>query len=361
MSIYRTGLKVAAAAAAVAAASLQPAQAQETITVTFISGYPPPATWVGAFDDTFVKKVDATLAKTGKYKINWNLAHSGQIAKPRGEFEAVETGLGDISTIPGAFHADKIPLYNIPYVTPFTNAGDPGIVTQAYEMLQKKFPAFAENWRQFNQVQIGVTDNVDNYVLISSTPLKTLDDLKGKKVGAAGPNLPWVVPTGAAGVSTNLADAYNSLNTGIYDAMIVWRQAMGAFKLCEPAPNMLDAGLGAASIIPLTVNADFWDAAPDEVKAAFTGASKDWSDRQLKLLIDGAQSGLERCKTEFNTVATEMAPEEREKWAKGMAPLALDWAKRTDAKGFPATEVLTAYMDFMRANNQPVTRDWDKE
>jgi hypothetical protein len=56
-----------------------------------------------------------------------------------------------------------------------------------------------------------------------------------------------------------------------------------------------------------------------------------------------------------------MAPEERIKWAKGMAPLALDWAKRTDAKGFPATEVLTAYMDFMRANNQPVTRNWDKE
>jgi TRAP-type C4-dicarboxylate transport system substrate-binding protein len=357
-----TTLAIAAAVATVVGATtLQPVQAQQSVDITFISGYPPAATWVGAFDDVFVKNVDAALAKTGNFKINWNLAHSGQIAKPRGEFEALESGLGEISTIPGAFHADKIPLYNIPYVTPFTNAGDPGIVTEAYEMLQEKFPAFAKNWKEFNQVQIGVTDNVDNYILLSSTPLRTLDDLKGKKVGAAGPNLPWVVPTGAAGVSTNLADAYNSLNTGIYDAMIVWRQAMGAFKLCEPAPHMLDAGLGAASIIPLTVNADFWDAAPDEVKVAFTGASKDWSDRQLKLLIDGAESGLNKCETEFKTVATKMAPDERAKWAKGMAPLALDWAKRTDAKGFPATEVLTAYMDFMRANNQPVTRNWDRE
>jgi TRAP-type C4-dicarboxylate transport system substrate-binding protein len=358
---HKTAIQIAAAAAFVAVASLQPAQAQETIKITSISGYPPPATWVGAFINAYVPAVDAALAKTGKYKIDWNLAHSGQIAKPRGEFEAIESGLGEIGLIPGAFHADKIPLYNIPYVTPFTNDGDPAAVTAAYEMLQAKFPAFAKNMAEFNQVQIGVTDNVDNYILLSTTPLKTLSDLKGKKVGAAGPNLPWVVPTGAAGVSTNLGGAYNSLTTGIYDAMIVWRQAMGAFKLCEPAPHMLDAGLGAASIIPLTVNSDFWGGLPGEVKTALSGAAKTWSDAQIKLLLEGAGAGLTKCETEYNTVASKMAPAERAKWASGMAPLALDWAKQTDAKGFPATEILTAYMDFMRANGQPVTRNWDKE
>jgi TRAP-type C4-dicarboxylate transport system substrate-binding protein len=337
------------------------AQAAETIKVTFLSGYPVAGTWVGAFVNGFVPSVDAALAKGGKYKIEWNLAHSGQVVKPRGEFEGVETGIGDISTIPGAFHADKIPLYNIPYVTPFTNRGDPGVVTDAYAMLQDKFPAFAENWKKFNQFQIGITDNVDNYVLISSRPLKALTDLKGMKVGAAGPNLPWVVPTGAAGVQTNLADAYNSLNTGIYEAMIVWRQAMGAFKLCEPAPHMLDAGLGAASMIPLTLNTDFWNGLPDPVKTAFKAAAKPWSEMQLKLLVDGAESGFKKCETEFKAVATIMSQADREAWAKGMAPLALDWAKQTDAKGFPATQILTAYMDFMRANNQPVLRSWDKQ
>ena len=361
MSDYKTGLKVAAAAAFVAVASLQPLHAQETVKMTFISGYPPAATFIEAFNKAFVDTANASLAKTGKYKIDWNLAHSGQIAKPRGEFEAVESGLGEIALIPAAFHADKIPLYNIPYVTPFTNAGDPGIVADAYKMLQNKFPEFAATWKKFNQVQVAVSDNVDNYILLSSTPLKTLADLKGKKVGAAGPNLPWVVPTGAAGVSTNLADAYNSLNTGIYDAMIVWKQAMGAFKLCEPAPHMLDAGLGAASIVPITVNADFWDGASEEIRAALLAGGEAFNKSQLELVVNGATTGLEKCQKEFKTVATVMAPEERAKWAKGMAPLALDWAKQTDAKGFPGTATLNAYMDFMRANNQPVTRNWDKE
>ncbi len=361
MSVYKYGLGIAAAAAFVAVASLQPAQAQQAVKMTFISGYPPAATFVEAFNGAFVETANESLAKSGNFKIEWNLAHSGQIAKPRGEFDAVESGLGEIALIPAAFHADRIPLYNIPYVTPFTNAGDPGIVADAYKMLQKEFPAFDETWRKFNQVQVGVSDNVDNYILLSSTPLKKLSDLKGKKVGAAGPNLPWVVPTGAAGVSTNLADAYNSLQTGIYDAMIVWKQAMGAFKLCEPAPHMLDAGLGAASIVPITVNADFWDSASDDVKTALMAAGEAYNQAQLKLVIDGASTGLARCEKEFKTVASNMDPEERAKWAKGMAPLALNWAKDTDAKGFPGTATLTAYMDFMRANNQPVTRNWDKE
>lgn len=335
-------------------------QAQETVKVTFISGYPVAATWIAAFEKAFVPSVDAALARTGKYKIAWNLAHSGQIVKPRGELEGVETGLGDMTSVPGAFHADKIPLYNLPYVTPFTTT-DPVVVAEAYNFLQDEFPEFARDWDRFNQKALSATTNVDDYVVISSFPIHQLSDLKGKKVGAAGPNLPWVTPTGAAGVSTNLADAYNSLNTGIYEAMIVWRQAMGAFKLCEPAPNMLAAGLGAASMHILTVNNDAWTGYPDEVKAAFTAAAIEWSALQSKLLVEGAAKGVELCVKEYKTVVTPMPDAERKKWAMSLPPLALDWAKLQNGNGYPATAILTKYMDHMRANNQPLLRQWDKE
>src|SRR3546814_7947943 len=77
----------------------------------------------------------------------------------------------------------------------------------------------------------------DDYQIYSSRPLKTLVDLEGLKVGAAGANLPWVTALGAAGVQTNLADSYNSLNAKIYEAGIYWAEGAGAFKLWEPAPH----------------------------------------------------------------------------------------------------------------------------
>jgi len=354
---------VTTAAIAVAAASVVsgtfPAAAAETINLTFLSGFPPAMTSTGAFINAYKPSVDAQLAKSGKYKINWNMAHSGQIVKPRGELEGVETGLGDIGIVITAFHADKLPLYKVPYVTPFTTKKT-GYMAATYRKLQRQFPEFAKTWDAFNQVQVGTTVNVDNYMLISSTPLKSLSDLKGKKVGAAGANLPWVTPTGAAGVQTNLADAYNSLSTGIYNAMIVWPQAMGGFKLCEAAPFALDADLGSASVHALNVNKDVWQALPAEVKDALTAASEPWDNEQLRLLSTGAEKGLARCRTEFGMKYTRMSPEDQKAWAFGLPNLAQEWAKANDSKGLPGTPVLKAYMEAMRVDNKPV-RNWDRE
>ncbi len=353
----KTALAIAAAVAATVAVTV-PASAQETINLTAISGYPPAATFVGALIDAYLPAVDAELAKTGKFKINWNKGISGQIVKPRGELEGVEAGLGDLGIIVTAFHADKVPLYDVAFKTPFTSK-DLALVLDVTAKMEAQFPSFGKTWATFNQVNLGPSGTVDNYMLWSKTPIKTLADIKGRKVGAAGPNLPWIIAAGAAGVQTNLADAYNSLSTGIYEAMIVWRQAAGAFKLCEPAPYVIDADLGAVNAFSLNVNQDVWDGLPDEVKNALRAGIPAWQKESVNLAVGGAEAGLERCKKEFGTVYTRMSDAEIKQWANMLPPLARDWAKAQDAKGLPGTPILKAWMDEMRANNQPVARDWD--
>ena len=352
-----TGLAIAAAVAATVAVSV-PASAEETINLTMISGYPPPATFVGALLSAYLPTVDAELAKTGNFKINWNKGISGQIVKPRGELEGVESGIGDIGIVVTAFHADKVPLYDVSFKTPFTTK-DLGLVLEVTAKMEAQFPAFAKTWATFNQVHLGPSGTVDNYMLWSKTPIKKLADIKGRKVGAAGPNLPWVIAAGAAGVQTNLADAYNSLTTGIYEALIVWRQAAGAFKLCEAAPYVIDADLGAVNALSLNVNQDVWDGLPDEVRKALRAGVPAWQAESVKLAVDGAEGGMERCVKEFGTVYTRMSDAEITEWANLLPPLARDWAAAQDKKGLPGTPILKAWMDEMRAKNQPVARDWD--
>ena len=105
-------------------------------------------------------------------------------------------------------------------------------------------------------------------MLWSKTPIKHLADIKGRQSGGGRSEPTLVIAAGAAGVQTNLADAYNSLSTGIYEALMVWRQAAGAFKLCEPAPYVIDADPGAVNAFSLNVNQDVWDGLPDEIKNA---------------------------------------------------------------------------------------------
>lgn len=285
------------------------ASAQEKIDLTFISGYPPPATWIGSAVDAYVPKVDEILAKTGKYKINWNLGISGQIVKPRGELEGVESGLGDIGVIVTAFHADKVPLYDVSFKTPFSST-DLAVISATTAKMIEQFPDYDKTWATFNQIALAPTGAVDLYMVWSAKQATSLADLKGRKVGAAGPNLPWVTAAGATGVQTNLADAYNSLTTGIYDNMIVWRQAAGAFKLCEPAPYVLDGKLGGVNGFSMNVNKDVWDGLPDEVRNALKQATTAWVEENVSRVNKGAKSGLIRCQKEFGTVVTALSDED---------------------------------------------------
>jgi len=355
----RVTATLAIAAAATVAASL-PASAQETIKLTAISGYPPVASWVKAFVEAYIPAVDAELAKTGKYKIDWNQGFSGQIVKPRGELEGIETGLGDLGTVVTAFHPDKLPLYKISFVTPFVST-DLGLVVRTHDELEAKFPVWDEYWDKFNQVNLVNTGAVDNYMVMSSSKLSSIAEFKGKKLGAAGSNLPWVTALGAAGVQTNLADAYNSLNTKIYEGGIFWAEAAGNFKLCEPAPYFLDAKLGAVQSHNISVNKDVWAGLPDEVKNALKAATPIHQRTATDLVVNGASKGLDRCKAEFKSEITTLSDSDRNKWAAALDNAAKSWAEDLEKQNVPAKKILSAYMDVMRAHNQPIARQWDRE
>ena len=104
--VKRRQLVLSLAAAATAALFAWPADAAQVIKLTAVSGYSPTAVWVNVFQSHFIPEVDKKLAAKGNYKIEWNQAW-GTIAKPRGEFDAIQYGLGDLGVVQTVFHPDK--------------------------------------------------------------------------------------------------------------------------------------------------------------------------------------------------------------------------------------------------------------
>ena len=103
--------------------------AQQTVPITVVSGYPPTALWVETFRTHFIPEADRQLGATGRYAIDWNTPF-GSLTRPSGAFEAVQYGVADIGIITTSFHSDKIPFYNISYVTPFVTTGS--VLLSAY-------------------------------------------------------------------------------------------------------------------------------------------------------------------------------------------------------------------------------------
>jgi TRAP-type C4-dicarboxylate transport system substrate-binding protein len=351
----------AALAAGLAATSFAgPATAVETIKLTYLSGYPPLATWTGAVLETFIPQVDAALAKGGKYKIEWNLAHSGQIVRATGELEGVETGVGDFAAVVTAAAPDKAPLYAISFNTPFVTK-DMTLLSDTMKMLTEKYPAYAAGWDKLNQVALQPASAVDNMMVWTDKKVTSLAGLKSMKIGAIGPNLSWVQAIGAVGVNTDLVRAYNGLSTGVFNGVIFWPAAAGQFKLCEPAPYALNADLGAVSGFSLNVNKDTWESLPEPVRAAFAAAAPSWKSSNIARVEKVTGILVGKCEKEFGTQFTNLSDAERTAWAMGLPPLGKSWAERVDKAGGPGTDILMAYMDAMRAAKQPIARQWDKE
>ena len=335
------------------------ANAADTIKMTAIDGYSPKSMWVREFINFMIPDVNKRLAAGGKYKIDWNQAWGGQIVKPRGVMGGMQKGLGDIGVVTTVFHADKVPLQMIAYATPFVTT-DPVLVSRTVDDLAAKVPAYKEAFARFNQVYLTSVAVLDTYQIFSKKPIYALADFKGQKVGSAGMNLRWLQNFGAAGVGGSLVTYYNKLKTGVLDSIMLWPESVVGRKMYEVAPYMLKADLGTVNSKAVTVNVKYWRKLPGEVRDILQTSAVAYREHTTKKALDVAGASYKKF-TEMGGKIHQMSQAERVKWANTMPNVAKDWAASLDKKGLPGRQVLVSYMNTMRAANQPIIRQWDKE
>ena len=326
--------------------------------VTIAAGHPPVFRWVKMISEVFVPTVTAEVEAAGR-TIAFSEQYGGSLAKVGEELEAVEAGLAEIGTCQALFDPAKLAVQNVTYYTPFTSS-DLRKVSAVIDNMHANLPAMTEAYGENGVVYLGAPITIDDYLIMTNFPVNSLDDLKGRKIAAPGAAINWLSGTGAVGVSGNLTTYYNELKTGVYDGVIVFASAALPGKLFEVAPYITKVGLGAQYAGSLCPNADWYETLPDEAKAALkTGAdaAQTWYLDQLEaaaaaFLVKMGEAGA----------TVQDAPDGmRAAWAAGMDNAARVWADDLDAKGKPASEVLSSYMSAMRAAGATPLRNWDTE
>ena len=108
------------------------------------------------------------------------------------------------------------------------------------------------------------------------------------------------------------------------------------------------------------MNTDSWNSLPDEVKTAIQEASIGYRDHMAKEAMAVADASYKAFVDNGGKIHV-MSQAERQKWADSMPNVAKDWVDSLESKGLPGKVVLKSYMDTMRANNQPILRQWEYE
>jgi len=334
-----------------------PAYAAE-ISATIVAGHPPVFRWVKHASKTFIPAVNKALEGSG-HSINWSEQYGGSLAKVGDELEAVEEGLAEIGLISSLFDPAKLSVQNVTYFTPFVSS-DSTAVSELLDELHKTNPDLRKSWEANGLEYLGGAIGIDDYLLMTNFPVKSIDDLKGKKIGAPGPAVNWLKGTGAVGVSGNLTTYYNEIKTGVYDGVIVFASAALPGKLYEVAPFITKIGFGAQYAGGLAANKEWYDDQPEVVQKALKSAAEADRIAYHKDLDESVTKFLGIMKSNGATV-TEVGQAFRKQWADGMDNVAKIWAAQLDSENKPGTAVLKTYMDTMRAAGATPVRDWDKE
>lgn len=248
-----------------------------------------------------------------------------------------------------------MPLYNVTYFAPFV-AVDTKNLQEIAEELHAKIPAINKQWAKYNQIPLG-TMTADGYVLVSTTPIKTVADLKGKKIYAPGAVARWLEGTGAIAVNGGLPIQYNGIKTGVTQGSILPGTAVLPFKLHEVAPYITLVNMNGSIAGALSMNLKTWNKLPPELQKMFLQLGKEYSTMNTKIIQANRQKQFDILKSKGAKFHT-MSVAEQKKWAALLPDIAGEWVKSTEAKGLPAQKVLEMFVRGAKARGETPMRSW---
>jgi TRAP-type C4-dicarboxylate transport system substrate-binding protein len=306
-----------ALSAALAAAMLCSTAAAAEPIVLKLTSPAPPSSYL--HPDAFTPWAAAvTQASGGALKVE--TYYGGTLGNFAVTYDRVVDGVADVGFILTSFAAGKFKQQDVAAL-PFEAKSAAAASTALWDLYEKGITA-----GEFDAVRPLAIWTFPNSALHSKTPIKTLADLKGKKITTSNVIAGrMVVALGAAQVTFRPDETYQAISRGIADAALMPFTGMATFKINEVTKYHLDAALGSDSAL-LFISKKRYDSLPPQGKAAIDRYSYLQLSQKLGRLTD--EQWAEKRALVKDTTTTLPAQEEA-RWKKQVAPIAAEWSKGT--------------------------------
>lgn len=302
----------------------------DTITMRASIQTPPPAVHTKVWLKEF-----ALLEKMTGGKIKVELRHSGVVHKIDEGFEAIRSGLTDYTYCWGFLDASGLNLslaLQLPGL--FPNGETMSIVAE--RLHQKYFRAEYDR----HGVYLAHLDGSPHVSFFSRVPIRTIEDLSGRKVRSGGGiYADSIAALGATPLQMSSADFYTALQRGLLDVVTTADSAAKIFKVFEVAKHMT-----APNVIRLPVETcvrpGFYDDLPADLKQIVNNWARGASQvtPQVIYRLDGAAA--RDFMIEKGMEIYEMPAAEEARWQERVAPIVEDFVAEQKAAGRPARQLI---------------------
>lgn len=326
-----------------AALTLAPVAARaDTFTLKIASGHSPGWHFIQITKDFFVPEVKKRVKEKTGHTIEFVEGWSGAMVKPTEVLEAVQSGIIDLGMFCICHEGQKLSLHNFSYYLPF-GPSDPVISLKATRKVYDTIPELNQIFAKYGQRVLGLVP-FEPYDVVSRFAITKASDVKGRKVGAAGPNAFWVADAGALPVSVGGPDMYTSFQTGLIDSMLIFPSVQETLKLYEVAPYLVNVSFGSMTVASLTMNNRRLSRLPKEVAEIIVQVGREMEDKSGPFTQELVNKYVKTLKDKGVKVVVVGLPE-RKAWAEllAAAPAKIATKFETENKQ-PLRKVMKAYM-----------------
>lgn len=209
--------------------------------------------------DAIVPYMEATTKASGG-SITWKYMPGNQIVTVFSALKGLRDGLVDAGMVVPVFARKDLIHVNVVYDTYYYSGDDPIAANgAAHETILLRCPACVEEYRRNKAFLLasygGSTDS-----LVCTKPVRTLADLKGLKVRAAGAQQRIAMALGAVPIAVPPQELTLALERGALDCAIMALNWMVSFGVQDVAKHVLDLPMGSSRGLGLIVmSRPSWD------------------------------------------------------------------------------------------------------
>lgn len=321
-------------------------ETMKPITLKFADFFPPTHPASVNMLQVWAKKVEE--ATKGLVKVDYYPA--GTLLKSGDIYEGVSSGIADIGHDVSGYYIGRLPVLNAMYVGGIQYKGPKTSCYVARDLINELKP------KELQDTQLMFLYGVSPGVLMTTKPVRTMEDMKGLQIRASGANVDTIKALGGIPVGITIAESYDAMSKGVVDGAILPTEPLKAFKLGEVTKYVTQADMLYNTVHIITMNKDVWNSFPKDIQDAINKVNEEvfgiatnlWEgEGGLKL----SQAGLDFAVEKGNEIIT-LSDEESAKWMEKLKPLRADYAKVLDSKGIDGKAVMNRIVELAEKYNK---------
>jgi len=281
----------------------------------------------------------------GRVKVEYYFSQS--LVKAASVVEAVKAGIADIGLTVSAYTPTLMPmttLFELCFVTEKMDAA----VKAAYD-LYEEFPAYREEFEKSNMRPLHFHGIPPTTVAGTGTPVRTLEDIKGKKYRGVA-HLGHVHDLlGGTAVSISAGEVYGAMEKGLIQGY--WGIPLTyvvALKLSEVSDWVCDPRVGVYHMDVVCMNLDAWNEVSPEDQQIMKELSAQVPERYLDIIMEKEEAAWKACE-EGGIELYRLSAAEAERWRDACLPQLWDeeTAKVEETVGPVAGEFFNRYLELV--------------